>query len=144
MIDAQPVIASAGPAELAFVLEAEDARLLTEIGFIAAYQGDVVNADAVFDGLARVRPGRAYPWVGKALARLYVGRADEAAKFLEQQMPKMADEEEANLLQAWWGLTLQVSGHAARARALLEQLVDGSGPGTTLARSLLGLSEGTK
>jgi Flp pilus assembly protein TadD len=144
MIDAQPVLAPAGPAKMDFVLAADDARLLTEIGFLAASQGDIVKADAVFDGLVQVRPGRAYPWVGKALARLHAGRADEAARFLEQQMPKMHGEDEASLLQAWWGLALQVSGHAARAQMLLEQVQDGSGPGSVLARSLLGISEGNR
>lgn len=144
MIDAQPVIASAGPAEQDFALEADDARLLTEIGFLAAYQGDVANADAVFDGLAGVRPGKAYPWVGKTLARLYVGRASEAASFLEQQIPQMEDEHEASVLQAWLGLALQVSSHAARARTVLEKVVEGSGPGRALAESLLGISEGNR
>lgn len=142
MIDAQPVIAPTGPAELSFVLEVADARLLTEIGFLAACQGDVAKADAVFDGLARARPGRAYPWVGKALARFHVGKADEAARLLEQQRPKMEGDEEASLLQAWLGMALQLSGHAARAHTLLEPLLEKAGPGGTLARSLLGLREG--
>lgn len=141
MIDTSSEKKSTGSAETAIVLDAADAKLLTEIGFIAAYQGDVVRADAVFDGLALIRPGRAYPWVGKALARFHVGCAEEAARLLEQQLPN-TDADDADLLQAWWGFALQLSGHSAHAQALLEQLVNGSGPGNTLARSLLGLSEG--
>jgi len=124
----------------AFVLAADDAKLLTEIGFLAAYRGDVDRTDVIFDALARIRPGRAYPWVGKAVARFHVGRADEAASFLERV--QATDEEEAALLQAWFGLALQLSGHAAQARTVLEQLTEGAGPGHVLARSLLGLPEG--
>ena len=130
-------VSTAGPA---FVLEPVDAKLLTEIGFLAAYQGDVDRADAIFDALVAVRPGRAYPWVGKTLARFHVGRATEAAAFLERV--SSTDEDEAAVLQAWRGMALQLSGHAAQARTLLEQLTDGTGPGHLLARSLLGLPEG--
>ena len=133
-------VVSAASSKSAFVLDAADAKLLTEIGFIAAYRGDVARTDAIFDALASIRPGRAYPWVGKALARFHVGRANEAAQFLEQVAS--TDEDEAALLQAWRGLALQLSGHAGQARTLLEQLTSGTGPGHVLARSLLGLPEG--
>lgn len=125
----------------AFELDAADAKLLTEIGFLAAYQGDVTRADAVFDALASIRPGRAYPWVGKTLARLHVGRANEAVVFLENVL--ITDKEEAAVLQAWRGFALQLSGHAKQARRLLETLAKGTGPGPDLARSLLGSPEGS-
>lgn len=128
--------------EGSFSLEPADAKLLTEIGFIAAYQGDVDRADAVFDGLARLRPDRAYPWIGKTLARFHVGRAHEAAQLLEQQLVSMTDANEIELLRVWRGMALQLSGHASQARTLLEPIASGAGPGCTLAQSLLGLSEG--
>ena len=78
-------------AEASFDLSPDEAKILTEIGFIAAYHGDVANADIVFDGLAGVRPGRAYPWIGKALARFNAGMSDEAALFLEYQKQFFVD-----------------------------------------------------
>lgn len=125
----------------AFELDAADAQLLTEVGFLAAYQGDVARADAVFDALASIRPGRAYPWVGKTLARFHAGRADEAVVFLERV--QITDNEESALLQAWRGFALQLSGHTKQARTLLEKIAKGTGPGPDLARSLLGSPEGS-
>lgn len=125
----------------AFELDAADAKLLTEIGFLAAYQGDVTRADAVFDALASIRPGRAYPWVGKTLARFHAGRPDEAVAFLERV--QITDQEESAVLQAWRGFALQLSGHAQQARTLLEKIAQGTGPGPDLARSLLGSPEGS-
>ena len=122
-----------------FVLDADDAKLLTEIGFQAAYSGDILHADAVFDGLLGMRPGRAYPWVGKTLARFYVGQAAEAAVMLDGVSG--LDTEDAELLQAWRGLALQLSGQIAQGHALLETLVEGTGPGNILARALLGLPD---
>lgn len=135
----RPDVTPVAPPAMAFELSAEDAKLLTGIGFLAAYQGDVARADAVFDALACVRPGRAYPWIGKTLARFHVGQALEAAIFLEHV--SLADQDEAAMLQAWRGFALQLSGHAKQARTLLEQLANGAGPGHDLARSLLGLPE---
>lgn len=126
--------------ETAIVLAAADAKLLTEIGFLAADQGDVVRADAVFDALCRLRPDRAYPWLGKCLARFYAGRADEAAQLLERV--SCPDNDENGLLQAWRGLALQLAGHSAQSRVLLERTARGRGPGPQLARTFLGLPEG--
>ncbi|CAM3834020.1 hypothetical protein [Bordetella tumulicola] len=123
--------------ETAIVLSAEDAKLLTEVGFLAADQGDVASADAVFDVLCRLRPDRAYPWLGKALARFYAGRADEAVLFLERA--SCLDKDETGVLHAWHGLALQLAGHHAQSRALLERVAPGHGPGPQLARTLLGL-----
>lgn len=134
---AQDALVTAG----SFVLDAAEAKLLSEIGFIAAYRGDVVLADAVFDSLARLRPNRAYPWIGKSLARFHKGKADEAAALLERQIPQMAADE-IGVLQAWRGMALQLSGHTSQAQTLLEQVAAVPGPGRDLARSLLGLSEG--
>ena len=127
-------------AELTFQLAAADAKLLTEIGFIAAYRGDVVRTDAIFDALIALRPGRAYPWIGKALARFHVGRASEAVQFLEYASSD--DVDDAAELQVWRGLALQLAGYAGQARTLLEPLAGGSGSAHSLARSLLGLPEG--
>lgn len=126
-----------------FVLDAAEAKLLTELGFIAAYQGDVDRADAVFGGLARVRPGRAYPWIGKALARFHVGRAEEAAMLLEKQA-LLTHEQDIALLQAWRGMALQLSGHSSQAHSLLEKVAAGKEPGCELARALLGVSQEIK
>jgi hypothetical protein len=124
--------------EAAFALEAVQARLLTEVGFLAAGRGDVARADAIFGALRLWRPGRAYPWLGLAVARLNAGRADEAVRVLEGV--DCDDAEDTALLQAWRGLALQLAGRLAQSRQVLEKVAEGEGPGPCLARSLLGLS----
>jgi Flp pilus assembly protein TadD len=127
-----------------FLLDPDDAKILSEIGFIAAYQGDIVRADAVFDGLAMARPNRAYPWVGKALVRIHLGRAEEAARLFEQQKKFINDQDELEVMQVWHGMALQLSGHSNQAYKLLAKLANGVGPGRALAQSLLGLREGSQ
>ncbi len=125
--------------ETAFVLEADDARCLAEVGFLAAGRGDVTRADAIFNALRALRPGRAYPWLGLAVARLNAGRADEAVRLLEQGEASAAAER--GLLSAWRGLALQLAGRNAESVRLLQACAnaDAGGEGPALARSLLGL-----
>lgn len=42
-------------------LAADAAHLLTEVGFLAAAMGDMVNAEPIFKALRLFRPDRAYP-----------------------------------------------------------------------------------
>jgi len=128
------------PSGTAFVLDAQEARLLTEVGMLAAEAGDVARADRIFDALRALRPGRAYSYIGLALARLSAGRAAEAVRLLESAAA-VDDPAERGVLEAWRGLALQIDGHAAESRRVLNAAAGMSGEGATLARRLLGLED---
>ncbi|SAI69983.1 Flp pilus assembly protein TadD%2C contains TPR repeats [Bordetella ansorpii] len=136
---ASPTEQTAVSQETAFVLDADEARLLTEVGMLAARAGDLARADAIFNGLRAVRPGRAYPYIGLALARIARGRADEAVQLLEHAV--LADDAERAQAQAWRGLALQLAGRAAESRKVLQDAAAQPNEGGALARSLLGLGE---
>lgn len=123
--------------ETAFVLEADDARFLAEVGMLAAGAGDLKRADAIFGALRLLRPARAYPLVGLAVARLNTGRAADAARLLEDA--RLDDAEERALVQAWRGLALQLAGRSAESRRLLAETAALPGEGAELARHMLGL-----
>jgi len=126
--------------ETAFVLAADDARLLTEVGFLAAGAGDAARAETIFKALRRVRPGAAYPLIGLAVACLNSARASEAVALLESAV--IADPAERALLDAWRGFALQLAGRNGESRRLLEAVARGEGDGAQLARGLLGLPRG--
>jgi len=130
------------PDGTAFVLDAQDARLLTEVGMLAAGAGDVKRADAIFGALRQLRPGRAYPLVGLAVARMNAGRAIEAARLLESDAA-LDDAGERTLAQAWRGLALQLAGRGEASRRLLTETAGLPGAGARLARQLLGLDAGS-
>lgn len=121
------------------MLEAQEARLLAEVGMLAAEAGDVTRADAIFGALRRVRPDRAYPYIGLVLARLAAGRAGEAVRLLEDA--DIADPQERGVLHAWRGLALQLVGRSAESRKVLIEAAAMSGEGARMARRLLGLEE---
>ncbi|MFC4297781.1 hypothetical protein ACFO0J_06975 [Castellaniella hirudinis] len=120
------------------MLDADDARFLTEIGMLAAGRGDVRHADTIFDALRGLRPDRAYPLVGLAVARLNAGRAAEAARLLEDA--DLAGPEERATVRAWYGLALQLAGRAAESRRVLADAATLPGEGGVLARQMLGLA----
>ncbi|ARP97268.1 hypothetical protein CAL15_03705 [Bordetella genomosp. 13] len=106
---------------------------------LAARRGDVARADAIFNALRELRPGRAYPYIGLALARIAAGQAAEAAQLLERAA--IDDAAERAQAQAWRGLALQLAGRAAESRKVLHEAATQPDEGGALARSLLGLDE---
>lgn len=125
--------------ETAFVLDAGDARFLAEVGMLAAAAGDVARAQTIFGALRLLRPDRAYPLVGLAVAWLNAGRAADAVRLLEDA--RLDDPQERSLVEAWRGLALQLAGHAAESRRVLALAAGMPGDGATLARQMLGLGQ---
>jgi predicted Zn-dependent protease len=127
-----------------YLLETEDIRLLTQVGFIASARADVQRAERIFGALLCVRPDRAFAPVGIATALLNAGRAGDAAQRLANAQP--AAGEEADMVQAFLGLALQLDGRAGEAMRVLHPVaargdnVDPAGTteGVRLARRLLG------
>lgn len=123
------------------MLEASDARMLAEVGMLAAGCGNLAHADVIFGGLRTARPDRAYPLVGLAVARLNAGLAADAVQLLEPV--RLADPDEQALILAWRGLALQLAGRCAESKRLLLKVATADGDGALLARQLLGLAEST-
>lgn len=130
---------SAASSEPAAVLASDEVQLLTEIGFVAAAAGDLARAERIFGALARLRPGRAFPQVGRAVAHMNAGRASDAVMLLEKT--DASDAEERATLDAWRGFALQLAGRATESRRLLTTVAAGNGDAARLARSLLGVEQ---
>ncbi len=125
------------------LLTPEDIRLLTQVGFIAAGQADVIRAERIFGALARLRPARAFAPVGRAMALLNAGRAPEAVQALQQARPGMQAGEDADTLAAFLALALQLDGRSSESRRTLHFLLETAAPGADndglrLARRMLG------
>jgi len=106
---------------------------------LAAGRGDLKRAETIFGGLRLLRPDRAYPLVGLAVARMNAGHAGDAAQLLEPI--RLAEPEEQALVQAWRGFALQLAGRSAESQRVLSVAAASSGEGAVLARQLLGLPE---
>ncbi len=121
--------------------DASDIQLLTQVGFLAAGRGDVSRALRIFEALALLRPDHAFAFVGLASALMNAGQANEAVQRL--QAVKLPTGPEADMLDSFRGLALQLAGRHGESRFLLRQIVARSrharaSEGVLLASRLLG------
>lgn len=108
--------------ELQFPLTSHEIRLLAELGFMAASSGQVTTATEIFDALISLRPTKAFPYVGKAVALLYVGSIPAAIELLSTSSKVVETDQE----QIWIYLALafQRMGDVVRARKILDYLLN--------------------
>lgn len=99
-------------------LSTQEIRLLSSIGFMAAKAGCLVPAVRIFEALAVLRPGVAFPFIGMSIAYLAVGMAGEAVHVLgKRALLSCGDPSE---LKLWLALALQQAGNHAAAGKELE------------------------
>lgn len=113
------------------------------MGFIAAGRADLPRAECIFGALMRVRPQRAFAYVGLSSAWLNAGHAAQAAQVLERARPHLAAGEDADTVGAFWALALQMDGRSSESQRVLQSLLDVAAPGADndglrLARRMLG------
>lgn len=120
-------------------LDSDEIRLLMEVGMVLAGSGKTEPARRVFEALALIRPQRAFPHVGHAMALLNAGRAEDACRLLREAEAQVVDERPT--VQAFLGLALQQAGRSAESQRLLEAAAqaDPSIDGVGMARAMLGL-----
>lgn len=108
--------------ELQFPLASNEIRLLAELGFMAAASGQVAAATEIFEALIRLRSTKAFPYVGKAVALLYVGLFPAAIELLTAATQVVETHQE----QIWIYLALafQRNGFEDKARKILNHLLD--------------------
>ena len=118
------------PAEIA----GEEMRTLVRIGFHGLFNGRPALALRLFEALTHLRPDRAFPYVGRALALTMVGRAGEAVRVLEGEGRIACPKDESITL--FLGVALHFDGRLSRARQVLSSVAENA-EGAALARELL-------
>ena len=116
------------------LLDANEVRLLTEVGFLAAARADVQRAEAIFGALAVLRPDRNFPYIGLAMAYLNADRRDDAVQALDRGAPLVREDDQGEL-QSVRALALQLAGRAGESQRALQAA--GASP---LAQALQGNS----
>lgn len=145
------------PEALTHPLQSDDVRLMTEVGMVAAASGQHGSAVTIFEALLRLRPRRAFPYIGLATTFLNEGQPEEAESFLRRGLlmlspgshePHAFDDkaqwaEDRALLESFHGLALQLCGRTAESRQALERClaIQGEGAGARMARLMLGLPQ---
>jgi lipoprotein NlpI len=105
---------------------------------MAAASGQVAAATEIFEALVRLRPTKSFPYVGKAVALLYVGLFPAAIELLSAATQVVETDQE----QIWIYLALafQRNGFVVKARTILNYLLDSgelSDVDTTFVKAIL-------
>ena len=118
-------------------LTSAQVRTLTEIGMMAAGHGLAAEAITLFQGLQVLRPQRAFPYIGLAVASLNSGHPEEAVRVLEREGLEACPGDPD--LRAFLGLALKLAQRPAESLRVLEALVRDfpEGDSARFARSLL-------
>lgn len=103
------------------LLESTDIQLLTQLGFMAAGRADTAHSQRIFNALALLRPQHAFAHIGTACAWMNAGKANQAVQYLSRVRLPAGDE--ADMIDAFHALALQLAGHTHQSTQLLEQLV---------------------
>jgi tetratricopeptide (TPR) repeat protein len=111
------------PAE---VLSSDDIQLLTGLAFVASGAGLSLQAAQIFESLARLRPTRAFPYVGMAVLHLNRQQTSQAVEALERGERLLSDPQnpepaEHGILLAWKGLALHLAGRESESIRALQQ-----------------------
>ena len=115
------------------MLESEDIRLLTEVGFLASSNADIARAEAIFGILRELRKTSSFPYIGLAMAYLNAGKAEDAVRSLELAADVVASDVRPEL-DAFRGLALQMAGRLSESKKALA-----SAGSHRLAQAMLGL-----
>lgn len=127
-----------------FPLTSEEISLIAELGFMAATAGFVVPAIRLFQGLLTLRSEHSFPYIGLALARLYVGAFNDAIRVLREDANVVRHGRDE--IQLYLGLALYLAEHRTDAVRVLSALLEcGSldADQQPLAESVLALIEGS-
>ncbi len=108
-----------------FPLTSDEISLIAELGFMAATAGFVVPAIRIFQGLLVLRADHAFPYIGFAVARLYVGAFDEAVRVLRDDANAALHGRDE--IELYLGLALHLAGQPAEAARVLYALLERGG-----------------
>lgn len=140
----------ATPLEPADLLSADDVRLLSDIGFVAACSSQRVRALQIFQALTLFRPLKAFPYLGLALANLNAKKPGEAVQALAlgrrvlASVPQRSAEldEEYAMLGVFEGIAVQADDRRTEGSRLIAASLEQAPPGgeaARLGRRLLGI-----
>lgn len=102
-------------------LTSEEIRLIADLGFLAATNGLVVPGIRIFQSLIKLRKKHAFPYIGMAASKIFIGAYQSAIEVLLQAMDCVIfDTEEIALYLA---VCAEISGDSESSKKISEYLI---------------------
>lgn len=96
-------------------------KLLGELAFIAGGYGMIAESSVIVDGLQKVRPGSAQPYLIQAMTQLNASRADEAERVLRENALTL--EPDSSMAKALLGVALHMQGRLRERDDILSKVI---------------------
>jgi Flp pilus assembly protein TadD len=117
---------------------AELLQLMSEVGYLACFKGDIDRSQAIMDGVESIGVEQIPIKMGVAIAKVYAGQYDQAIKILRDQI--LVHEPNHMSAKCFLGIALSQKGEKAEARELLEDVVKrGNSDESVIASAYLGM-----
>ncbi len=112
-------------------------QLLSQVGYLACFKGDVESGQLIMDSVDMNSGGQIPAKIGVAISRIYAAKYDEAIKTLKEQV--LPVEPDNMTAKCFLGMALSESGRTDEAIALFEDVVkNGSNDDKTIASFYMG------
>ena len=114
------------------MLDSDDVRTLSDLGFLALSRGLRPQARTIFEGVKAARPTQEAGFIGAALVCLADGQIEEAVKILRGLPP-------TDSARVFLGIALARHGDQRAAREIFQEILEASPdtPYANLARATL-------
>lgn len=96
-------------------------RLMSEVGYLACFKGDIARSQVIMEGVSAVGAEQTPIKMGVAISKVYAGQYDQAIHILRDQI--LSYEPDHMSAKCFLGIALVYKGQKAAARELFEDVV---------------------
>lgn len=106
-------------------ISTEMIQLLSQVGYLACFNGDVENGQMIMESVEDNCNGQAAALIGVAIARIYAGQFKEAAVILKDKV--LTVEPDNMTAKCFLGISYFESDDKEAARGLFNEIIENGG-----------------
>ena len=106
-------------------ISTEMIQLLSQVGYLACFNGDVDKGQLIMDSVEDNCSGQSAALVGVAISRIYAGQYDDAIRILKEKVLNI--EPENMTAKCFLGMALSESGNTDEAIKLFTEITEKGG-----------------
>jgi len=106
-------------------ISTEIIQLLSQVGYLACFNGDVDKGQLIMDSVEENCNGQSAALVGVAISRIYAGQYEDAIRILKENV--LTVEPDNMTAKCFLGMALSESGDVDEAMSLFNDIVENGG-----------------
>ncbi|HIQ07618.1 MAG TPA: tetratricopeptide repeat protein [Thiotrichaceae bacterium] len=106
-------------------ISTEMIQLLSQVGYLACFNGDVEKGQLIMDSVEENCRGQSAALIGVSISRIYSGQYEDAIRILKENV--LVDEPENMTAKCFLGMALSESGGIDEAISLFKEIIEKGG-----------------